>query len=90
MCRTPFDQPMYKVKITIEPSNITEHEITTSNIQNLIDFFDLDTIHTERFFSTVSFSVMDNLDLRNILNELDIIPPSMYPTSLDTESRTEL
>lgn len=89
MCRTPFDQPMYKVKITIEPCNI-EHETITSNIQSLIDFFELDTENTERFFSTISFSVMNNGDLRNIFNELGIVPPSIYPPSLDTEGGTEL
>lgn len=89
MCRTPFDQPMYRVKITIEPSNI-EHETVTSNIQSLIDFFELDTSNTERFFSTISFSVMNNTDLRSILDELGIVPPSIYPPSLNTEGRAEL
>ena len=89
MCRTPFDQPMYKVKITIEPSNF-EHETLTSNIQSIIDFFDLDALNTERLFSTISFSVMNNLDLTNILDQIGIIPPGMYPPGLNTERRTEL
>lgn len=89
LCRTPFDQPMYKVKISIEPNNI-EHETITSNIQSLVDFFELDALNTERFFSTISFSVMNNMDLTNILDRIGIIPPGMYPTSLNTEGRTEL
>lgn len=89
ICRTPFDQPMYKVKITIEPSNF-EYETITSNIQSIVDFFDLDLMSTERFLSTISFSVMNNLDLTNILEHIGIVPPGMYPPSLNTESRTEL
>lgn len=89
ICRAPFDQPMYKVKITIEPNNI-EHETVTSNIQNLVDFFELDPLTTERFFSTISFSVMNNLDLTNIFDRIGIVPPGMYPPGFNTEGRTEL
>jgi hypothetical protein len=89
MCRAPFDQPMYKVKITIEPGNF-EHETRTSNIQSIIDFFDLDAFNTEQFFSTISFSVLNNLDMTNILDQIGIVPPGMYPPGLNTEGRTEL
>jgi hypothetical protein len=74
-CRMPFDQPMYKVKLTIDPMGY-ETERTTSNIQSIVDMFGLDN-NVERFISTISFAVMNTHDLRNILNDIGfpIIPP---------------
>lgn len=90
MCRAPFDQPMYRVKINIEPVGF-EHETLTSNIQTFIDAFGIDTSNADRFFSTISFSVTNNTDLRSILEEIGLgIPPGMDFTGFDTESRTEL
>ena len=88
MCRAPFDQPRYKVKITIEPDGI-QHETITSNIQSLIDTFGLDA-NFERFVSSISFAVMNETDLRSILEEIGFVPPSMNFTSLNTEGATEL
>lgn len=88
MCRAPFDQPRYKVKITIEPDGI-QHETITSNIQSLVDTFGLDSSF-ERFVSSISFSVLNENDLRSILEEIGFVPPSMNFTSLDTERRAEL
>lgn len=68
LCRTPFDQPMYRVKITIEPTGY-EHEMVTSNVQSLVDMFGLDT-SVQNFFSTIRFAVMNEPDLRTILDEL--------------------
>ena len=87
MCRAPFDQPMYRVKLTIDPMGY-ENELTTSNIQNLVDMFGLDTTSVERFISTISFAVMNTNDLRNILSEVgfpSIIPPGVDFPSLYTE-----
>lgn len=88
MCRAPFDQPRYKVKIIIEPDGI-QHETITSNIQSLVDTFGLDA-NFERFVSSISFSVMNETDLRSILEEIGFVPPGMNFTSLNTERRTEL
>lgn len=67
-CRAPFDQQMYKVKISIEPIGF-ENETVTSNIQSIADMFGLDT-SIERFFSTINFAVTNMNDLRNVLNEI--------------------
>lgn len=88
MCRAPFDQPRYKVKITIEPDGI-QHETITSNIQTLVDTFGLDA-NFERFVSSISFSVLNETDLRSILEEIGFVPPGMNFTSFDTERTTEL
>lgn len=88
MCRAPFDQPRYKVKISIEPDGI-EHETITSNIQSLVDTFGLDS-NFERFVSTISFSVMNENDLGSILQEIGFVPPGMNFSSFNTERRTEL
>lgn len=88
MCRTPFDQPKYKVKITIEPEGI-QHETITSNIQSIVDMFGLDS-NFERFMSTISFSVMNDTDLRSILEEIGFVPPGMNFTGTNTERTTEL
>jgi hypothetical protein len=80
-CRAPFDQPTYRVKITIDPVGY-EQENITSNIQSIADMFGLDT-SIERFFSTINFAVSNMNDLRTILNEIGFpIPPgSDFPGS---------
>lgn len=81
-CRAPFDQQVYKVKITIDPLGY-EHENITSNIQSIADMFGLDT-SVERFFSTINFAVSNMTDLRNILHELGF--PGVDFPSPHTES----
>lgn len=81
MCRTPFDQPRYRVKITIEPEGF-EHETITSNIQSLVDMFGLES----GFFSTISFQVMNSTDMRTVLDDIGLIPPSVYFSRFNTES----
>ncbi len=68
LCRTPFDQPMYNVKITIEPIGY-ENQRTTSNIQHLMDIFGLDAA-MEQFFTDIRFTVMNTEHLNEILNEI--------------------
>ncbi len=69
MCRTPFDQPQYRVKVTVQPIGF-EQELVTSNIQNIINTFGLDIMNAERFFSTINFDVMNMFDLHSILNNI--------------------
>ena len=86
-CRMPFDQPMYRVKVTIDPIGY-EREMMTSNIQTIADMFGLDS-NAERFFSTISFAVSSTNDLRNILNEIGfpvgIVPPGVDLPGANTE-----
>jgi hypothetical protein len=83
----PFDQPMYRVKVTIDPIGY-EREMMTSNIQTIADMFGLDS-NAERFFSTISFAVSSTNDLRNILNEIGfpvgIVPPGVDLPGANTE-----
>lgn len=85
MCRTPFDQPKYKVKITIEPGNF-QHETITSNIQAIMDSFNISGEIDEMLFSTISLAVLNEADLRSVLDGIGIVPSSVYFSSLNTES----
>jgi hypothetical protein len=84
MCRVPFDQPRFRVKINIEPDGF-EHEAVTSNVQSLVDMFGLEMNNIDRFFSTISFQVMNSTDMRNVLDEIGLVPTSMYLPSFNTE-----
>ena len=91
MCRAPFDKPMYNIKLIIDPIGY-EDNLTTSNIQGLIDSFGLDDYAISRFMTSVSFSVMNIDDMRNILEEIgfgSFSSASSNLSSLYTESRTE-
>lgn len=91
MCRAPFEQPTpttYKVNVTVQPIGY-ENEITTSNIQNIIDMFGLEIMNAERFFSSINFEVMNPLDLHSILNNIGFefsIPPGVNLPRPDAES----
>lgn len=88
-CRTPFDQPMYRVKVTIDPIGY-EREMVTSNIQSIAEMFGLDN-NVERFFSTISFAVSSTEEMRNILSEIgfpigiDPVPPGVNFPGANTE-----
>lgn len=85
-CRTPFDQPMYRVKVTIDPIGY-EREMMTSNIQSIVEMFGLDS-NAERLFSTISFAVSTTEDMRNILSEIGFsgfVPPGVNFPGTNTE-----
>lgn len=74
MCRAPFDLPMYRVRVTIEPEGRTM-ETLTSNISNLTDIFGLDN-HIDNLFTDIRFAVQ-NIDILNeILREIGFHPSS--------------
>jgi predicted Ser/Thr protein kinase len=89
MCRAPFDLPMYRVRVTIEPEGTTM-ETVTSNISNISDIFGLDTSHIENFFTDIRFAVQ-NLDVLNeILREIGFGGTSSNLSSTNTVGTTEL
>ncbi len=69
ICRTPFDVPKYKVRLTIEPDGV-ELSNTTSNISGIVDMFGLDMQHIETFFTDIRFEVMNEENLLEILREI--------------------
>ena len=86
MCRTPFDQPRYRVRLTIEPDG-QDMEMITSNITNITNLFGIDN-HIDGFFTDVRFAV-ENLDiLTEILREIGF--PSSNLASFNTVGTTEL
>lgn len=87
MCRAPFDQPMYTVKISIEPIGY-ESERVTSNIQSLMNVFGLDN-SIDQFFTDIRFTVMTTENLHEILNEIGFgfgTLPGSNISSIDTIS----
>jgi hypothetical protein len=88
MCRAPFDQPMYKIRLTIEPDG-ENMEMRTSNISNIVQMFGLDETHIEEFFTDIQFSVANMNTLHEILRDIGFIIPSSNLTSSNTISTTE-
>ena len=86
MCRTPFDQPRYRVRITIEPEG-TNMEMITSNISNIVNMFGLDPNHLDNFFTDIRFAD-SNLELINEL--IREITAGSNLTSFNTVGTTEL
>lgn len=87
ICRTPFDQPKYKVRVTIEPDG-RSMETITSNISNLVDMFGLDNHHLEGFFTDIRFTVPSFDILNEVLRDIGFTSSNI--SSLDTVSTTEL
>lgn len=85
MCRTPFDQPKYRVKLTIEPGNF-QHEVITSNIQAIMDTFNINGDIEDMLFSTISLAILNDADLTSVLDGIGIVPSSVYFSSLNAES----
>ncbi len=82
MCRAPFDQPSYRVRITVQPMGY-ENEIVTSNIQSIVDTFGLDMMNVERFFTSINMELMNILDLQNILNNIGFEFPVPIPSGVN-------
>jgi hypothetical protein len=81
MCRTPFDLPTYRCRLTIErvsDSNVSTHNFETSNIISIVEGFGLDfrTLVSDgpgRFFTDIHFDIDEGEDLREVLRELGIL-----------------
>lgn len=87
VCRSPFDQPRYKIRVVIEPDGI-EMTRASSNIDNIVDLFGLDTRHIETFFTDIRFEIFNEENLLEILREIGF-PSLDAPASLDAVGATE-
>lgn len=79
MCRTPFDQPMYKVRISVQRVNdshfITE-SYTTSNVAGIESAFGMDPMMDPRFVTDILFEIAANESLSEVLRQLGLNMPS--------------
>ena len=76
MCRTPFDLPTYKCRLTIErvaDSNVSTHNFETSNIVSIVEGFGLDFMTEGTRFTDIHFDIDEGEDLREVLRELGIL-----------------
>jgi hypothetical protein len=101
VCRAPFDEPKYNVKISIEPVDAIRvpvdpslaglFSVITSNLVPFTSMFGLDP-HLEEFFTDIRFQVNDDASLREILNSLGFTgnQSGPDPTGLHTVGTAEL
>lgn len=79
MCRTPFDQPLYKVRVSVQrlADNHTSNETyNTSNIFNLISMFGIDPHMDPRFITDIIFDIGAEESITSVLQELGLRVPS--------------
>ena len=75
MCRVPFDQPQYKVNISVHhlASNLTVTDsYQTSNVQQLLDTFNLQS----RYISDIFFDVGIDEFIEDVFREIGVRLPS--------------
>lgn len=89
MCRKPFDQPNYRVKISIEPIGYEEIRTQTSqDIQNIINMFDLEETIMSNFITTLAFSLSGTTEVNDMLQEIGFGvfgTPGMDTSGFNTE-----
>ncbi len=90
MCRKPFDQPMYQVKLIIEPIGYEETRTQTRHdLQNIINMFDLEETILSNFVTTLAFTLAGASEVRDMLQEIGFgvfDAPGLDLPSLDAES----
>jgi hypothetical protein len=84
MCRTPFDLPSYRCKLSIErlsDANIHAVEFTTQNVASITSGFGIDLrmllqeAGTGRLFTDIHFDIDEDENLTQILRDLGLPQP---------------
>jgi hypothetical protein len=79
MCRVPFDQPLYKVRVSVQrirDDHTSVHSYVTSNVAGLVSSFGIDPFVDPRFQTDILFEVADDEILADVLEELGLRIPS--------------
>jgi hypothetical protein len=79
MCRTPFDQPMYKIRVSVQrmaDNHVSTESYTTSNVANLVASFGIDPFVDHRFLTDIIFDVAAGESISAIFQELGLRVPS--------------
>jgi len=83
MCRTPFDLPKYRCRLTIERVNeATTHttDFQTSNINSIVAGFGFDLRQMlHGMYTDVHFDIDEDEDINYIMQELGLpVPPENF------------
>lgn len=78
MCRVPFDQPVYKIRVSVQ--RLSDHHVSsesyvTSNIAGLVNTFGMDPLIDPRFITDILFEIAQNESIVDVLQELEIRVP---------------
>jgi hypothetical protein len=78
MCRTPFDQPQYKVRVSIQrlaDNHVSSNTYVTSNIDGLVSTFGIDAFADPRYLTDILFEIGLNETLDEVFQELGLSMP---------------
>jgi hypothetical protein len=79
MCREPFDQPLYKIRVSVQrlaDNHVSAETYTTSNISGLVNTFGMDPLIDPRYITDILFEIAQNESILEVLRELDLRVPS--------------
>lgn len=79
MCREPFDQPQYKVRVSVQriADNHSSTEVyTTSNVSSLVSDFGIDPLMDPRFITDIIFDIAAGESISAVFQDLGIRVPS--------------
>jgi hypothetical protein len=84
MCRVPFDQPSYKVRVSIQRTSDGEtatHTYATTNVAALVSTFGIDPFTDTRFVTDIFFDIDANESVEEVLHELGLRMPVLVSSS---------
>lgn len=79
MCRVPFDQPMYKVRVSVQrvaDGHVSSESYRTSNVAGIVNAFGMDPFVDPRFVTDILFEIARNESISQVFQELGINMPS--------------
>jgi len=78
MCRVPFDQPSYKVRVSVQRTSDGEtasHTYNTNSVAALVSTFGIDPFTDTRFVTDIFFDIDTNESVEEVLHELGLRMP---------------
>jgi hypothetical protein len=83
MCRTPFDLPKYRCRLTVErvnQANTFTTDFQTSNISSIVAGFGFDLREMlQGLYTDIRFDIEHDEDINYILQELGLpVPPENF------------
>lgn len=79
LCRVPFDQPTYKIRVSIQrtqDSQVYSHVYQTSNVSALTSAFGFDPFMDPRFVTDIMFDIANDETITQVFQELGLRIPT--------------